>query len=123
MNIFQNYIDSIESIDQKNRMIEIFSWIRENFPNLTEVIKWNQPMFTDHDTFIIGFSIAKNHMSFTPEEYGVTTFLKDIEKSGYDHTKGIVKIRWTDEIDYSLLHKIISFNINDKMNCTTFFRK
>lgn len=24
-------------------------------------------MFMDHDTFIIGYSIAKHHMSFTPE--------------------------------------------------------
>ncbi len=123
MDVFKNYIDSIESVDQKNRIVEIFSWIRENFPNLGEVIKWNQPMFTDHDTFIIGFSITKHHMSFTPEDYSVALFLDDIEKSGYEHTKGIVKIKWTEEIDYLLLRKIIQFNIADKTNCKTFFRK
>lgn len=123
MDAFKDYVDAIKSNEQKNRMIEVFDWIRSNYPNLGEVIKWNQPMFTDHDTFIIGFSMAKNHMSFTPEEYGVTVFLQDIEKSGYEHTKGIVKIKWSDEIDYELLHKIIRFNIEDKKNCTTFFRK
>lgn len=123
MDAFKNYIDSIESMEQKNRMIEIFSWIRENFPNLGQVIKWNQPMFTDHDTFIIGFSIAKHHLSFTPEEYGITVFLEDIEKSGYEHTKGIVKIKWNNEVDYPLLRKLIQFNVDDKKNCTTFFRK
>ena len=123
MNEFKNYIDSIESIEQKNRMVEIFSWIREKFPNLVEVIKWNQPMFTDHDTFIIGFSRAKHHISFTPEEFSLAIFLEDIEKSGYEHTKGIVKIKWTQEVDYSLLHKIIQFNVEDKMSCKTFFRK
>jgi len=80
-------------------------------------------MFTDHDTFIIGFSIAKHHISFTPEEFSINVFLNDIEKAGYEHTKGIVKIKWTDDIDYPLLHKIIQFNIEDKMNCSTFFRK
>jgi len=123
MDAFKNYIDSIESIDQKNRIVEIFNWIRENFPNLGEVIKWNQPMFTDHNTFIIGFSIAKHHMSFNPEDYSVALFLDDIEKSGYEHTKGIVKIKWAEEIDYPLLRRIIQFNIEDKTNCKTFFRK
>lgn len=123
MNTFKNYIESIESTVQKNRMVEIFNWIRANFPSLDETIKWNQPMFMDHGTFIIGFSIAKNHMSFTPEEYGITVFSEDIKKSGYEHTKGIVKIKWTDEIDYPLLSKIIQFNIDDKANCSTFFRK
>lgn len=80
-------------------------------------------MFTDHDTFIIGFSIAKHHMSFTPEEYCLTIFLEEIEKAGYEHTKGIVKIKWTEEVDYPLLRKIIQFNIEDKTNCKTFFRK
>ncbi len=123
MNAFKNYIDSIESTEQKNRIIEIFNWIRENFPNLDEVIKWNQPMFTDHNTFIIGFSMAKHHISFSPEVYSVALFLEDIEKSGYEYTKGLVKIKWTEEVDYSLLHKIIKFNIEDKINCKTFFRK
>jgi uncharacterized protein YdhG (YjbR/CyaY superfamily) len=34
---------------------------------LKEEIKWNQPMFSDHGTFIIGFSIAKEHIAVAPE--------------------------------------------------------
>ncbi len=80
-------------------------------------------MFTDHGTLIIGFSEAKNHMSFTPEEAVIQLFSEEIVKSGYEHTKGIVKIKWTDEIDYELLKKLIEFNIREKAECTTFFRK
>ncbi|QCB29216.1 hypothetical protein [Corynebacterium endometrii] len=36
--------------------------IGENF-ELGCHIAWNQPMFTHHDTFIIGFSHAKKHMA------------------------------------------------------------
>ena len=80
-------------------------------------------MFTDHDTFIIAFSMAKNHISFSPEEYAITVFLEEIEKAGYEHTKGIVRIKWTDDIDYALLQRLIQFNIEEKRNCRTFFRK
>ena len=39
----------------------------EKFPQLKEENKWNQPMFNDHGTFIIGFSIAKGHIAVAPE--------------------------------------------------------
>lgn len=79
-------------------------------------------MFTDHGTFIIGFSRAKHHLSFGPEEVVINMFLDDIKKSGYGYTKGLVKIKWSEEIDYRLIKRIIDFNITDKAECTTFFR-
>ncbi|MDA3847101.1 MAG: DUF1801 domain-containing protein [Vallitaleaceae bacterium] len=103
-------------------MIEVFAWIGETFSELEAAIKWNQPMFMNHGTFIIGFSMAKQHMAFTPEEAGIAVFLDDIKKSGYEHTKMLAKIKWTDEVDYNLLHRMIEFNIADKLGCTTFFR-
>lgn len=122
MEVFTNFIQAIENQEQRNRMQEILTWIQDTFPTLSGVIKWNQPMFTEHGTFIIGFSISKHHISFTPEEYGVTVFIEDIEKSGYEHTKGIVKIKWNDEIDYDLIRRVIQFNLEDKKDCKTFFR-
>jgi uncharacterized protein YdhG (YjbR/CyaY superfamily) len=44
-------------------------------------------MFTDHGTFIIGFSVAKHHLAEKPE-------FDKIVKAGYDHTKELVRIRW-----------------------------
>lgn len=123
MGELMNYIESIQVPEQKVRMVEVFQWVKEVFPNLEAVIKWNQPMFMDHGTFIIGFSKAKNHMSFTLEEAVMKIFLEDIEKSGYEHTKLLAKIKWTDEVDFDLLKKMIEFNIADKATCTTFFRK
>lgn len=123
MKILNSYLDEIKIPEQKARMMEVFQWIGEEFPNLEATIKWDQPMFTDHGTFIIGFSMAKHHMSFTPEVAVITSFSGDIKKSGYDHTKGLVKIKWTDEVDYTLLRRIIQFNIDEKAECNTFFRK
>lgn len=123
MNTFQDYLNTIEVHEKRARMEEIFDWIYKNYPQLNGVIKWNQPMFVHDNTFIIGFSIAKNHISFTPEEYTINMFSKDIKDSGYEHTKGLAKIKWEDEIDFNLLKRIIDFNIVDKKGCTTFFRK
>lgn len=36
-----------------------FAKITETYPQLDTTVKWNQPMFTDHGTFIIAFSFAK----------------------------------------------------------------
>lgn len=103
-------------------MIELFSWIQTTFPQLKGVIKWNQPMFTDHGTFIIGFSRARKHMSFSLEEAVISLFSKTIQKAGYEQTKMLAKIKWDQSINYDLLKQLIAFNIQDKAECTTFFR-
>jgi len=123
MESLKDYLSKTQSTEQKERMEEVFGWISVKFPNLEAVIKWNQPMFIWHSTFIIGFRIAKNHMSFSPEEACINIFSKDISEAGYEHTKGLVKIKWTDTVDYNLLHRLIEFNISDKKECNTFFRK
>ena len=71
----------------RERMEEIFRWIKDKYPNLKPVIKWNQPMFTDHGTFIIGFSISKKHAAVAPEQAAIAHAKDDIEKAGYDYTE------------------------------------
>ena len=123
METLTDYLSIIPDEAQKLRMEEVFDWIQVNYPMLTSEIKWNQPMFIDHGTFIIGFSMAKHHMAFTPEDVGITQFKDMIDAAGYAHTKGIVKVKWTEEVDYKLIKTMIDFNIADKKSCTTFFRK
>ncbi|EJL20530.1 hypothetical protein PMI05_05767 [Brevibacillus sp. BC25] len=80
-------------------------------------------MFTDHGTFIIGFSVAKHHLAVSPERVGITRFSDEIVQAGYDHTKELVRIRWDKPVDFSFLEKMIEFNILDKADCSTFWRK
>ena len=56
----QAFLDGIDEPEKRDRMEDILNYIKGEFPQLEEVFKWNQPMFTDHGTFIIGFSIAKD---------------------------------------------------------------
>ncbi|MES9744210.1 iron chaperone, partial [Priestia megaterium] len=43
--------------------------------------------------------------------------------AGYSATKGLFRILWTEPVNYELLKKIIEFNMLDKKDCSTFWRK
>ncbi|KZE37096.1 iron chaperone [Bhargavaea cecembensis] len=123
MEAFKEYLNGIDHPDHRERMEEMLGWVAETFPELEPVIKWNQPMFTHHGTYIIGFSVAKNHLSVAPEEATMMKFREDIEASGLTYTKGLVRMPWKKEVDYGLLRKFIEFNIEDKADCQTFWRQ
>lgn len=79
-------------------------------------------MFTDHGTFIVAFSIAKDHLAIAPEKKVIDKFSDRIINSGYKYSMNLIKIPWEDSIDYKLLKEIIEFNTLDKKNCLTFWR-
>jgi uncharacterized protein len=123
MEVFAEYLAGIDHPEHRARMEEILGWATKKFPNLVPKIAWNQPMFTDHDTYIIGFSVAKQHLAVAPERAGIIHFSDAIVQAGYNHTKQLVRIKWESPVDFSLLEKMIDFNISDKAECATFWRK
>ncbi|MDR7855203.1 DUF1801 domain-containing protein [Tissierella sp.] len=123
MKDFQTFLDNIDDLDKRERMEGILNYIKNQFPQLKEELKWNQPMFTDHGTFIIGFSIAKGHIAVAPEAVVIRLFEKEIEEAGYSHTQELFRIKWTDKVDFDLLSKIIAHNIEDKKDVTSFWRR
>ncbi|WP_338544026.1 iron chaperone [Paenibacillus tundrae] len=123
METFAEYLASIDNPEHKERTEEVLKWITEKFPSLKTKIAWNQPMFTDHETFIIGFSVSKQHLAVAPEKVVIDQFSEEIVQAGYEHTNQLIRMKWKLPIDYSLLERIIEFNIKDKADCTTFWRK
>ena len=123
MAIFTEFLEKIEQPQHRERTEEVLNWAAEKYPDLERVVKWNQPMFTDHGTFIIGFSTSKQHLAVAPERAGILQFSDDINQAGYEHTKQLVRFPWDKSVDYSLLEKMIEFNISDKADCSTFWRK
>ncbi|OIJ14563.1 hypothetical protein BKP37_08035 [Anaerobacillus alkalilacustris] len=123
MEVFSEFLAGIDDPFHRERAEEVFTWIKKKYPNLNTEIKWKQPMFTDHGTFIIGFSVSKKHIAVAPESVTITHVEDDIVKAGYDYTKELIRIPWNDPVDYPLLEKMIEFNISDKANCSTFWRK
>lgn len=123
MDVFADYLSRIEDPAHRARTEEVLGWVARIFPSLTPRIAWNQPMFTDHATFIVGFSTAKGHLAVAPERAAVDRFSDEIKKAGYDHSKELVRFPWDRPVDFSLLEKIIRFNVADKAQCAAFWRK
>lgn len=122
MNDFKEILKNIENEEHKNRLEELLNWVIAKYPTLKPEIKWNQPMFSNEGTFIIGFSVSKQHIAVAPEQAGIKKFIEEIEEVGYDHTHEIIRIKWKQKIDYELLDKIINYKIQDKAGYTTFWR-
>ena len=97
-------------------------WIQNEYPLLNPVIKWNQPMYTHHETYIIGFSAAKKHLNIAPEEPAISKFSHDLEVLKYTRTQMLIQIKEHQTVDYPLLKKIIDFVMEDKKNIHTFWR-
>lgn len=123
MDVFAEYLARMDNPQHRERTEEVLAWVIKSFPNLMPKIAWNQPMFTDHDTFIIGFSVSKRHLAVAPERAGIHQFSEEIVQAGYDHTKELVRFPWDRPVDFTLLEKMIAFNMADKADCSTFWRK
>lgn len=123
MEVFAEFLVNITDPHHRERTEEVLNWVAKTYPNLMPKMAWNQPMFTDHGTFIIGFSVAKHHLAVAPEKAGIDRFSAEIVQVGYDHTKQLVRIPWDSPVDFALLERMIEFNITDKADCSTFWRK
>lgn len=123
MESFTDFLEKLDNEEHKQRMIDLFEWIDKEFPELEKKVGWNQPMYTHHGTYIIGFSASKKHMAVAPEKAGLKQFETELAACEYEATKEIFRIKWNQPVDYSLLKDIIQFNIVDKADYTTFWRK
>ncbi|AKS68012.1 frataxin; iron chaperone [Staphylococcus schleiferi] len=125
METLDDFLETIDKETHREKLKNVIQTILENYPELTMEIKWNQPMllYKNNGTFILGFSKAKPHFAIAPEKYTLDTFADDIKAAGYQMTKMFLKIKWTDEVNYDLLYRIIDFNIKDKKDSSSFWRR
>lgn len=119
---FQTFLNGIEEEDKRQKLADILQYIKSTYPQLNEEIKWNQPMFSDHGTFIIAFSVAKGHIAVAPEGKAINYFQQEIKDAGYSMTGMLFRIKWMDPVNYDLLDKLIQYNIEDKKDMTKFWR-
>lgn len=121
MNQIDEYLANISEENQRAKLSELLKWVTKTFPNLELQIKWKQPIFTDHDTYIIGFSVAKKHLTVGLETRNLQHVAPLLEQNGIKHGTNTFKIVFTDKIPYDLLNQIIEYVIDDKKEITTFW--
>lgn len=120
--VFEEFLNKIENIENKEQLNSVLLWIHNNYPMLEKRIAWNQPMFTEHGTYIIGFSIAKQHFAVAPEAIAMTHFKEKIEAAGYAQGPNLFKIKWQQPVNFGLIKEIIDYNREDKKDTKTFWR-
>ncbi|AXF58032.1 hypothetical protein DT065_16180 [Salicibibacter kimchii] len=67
--------------------------------------------------------LIADDICLSPEPVAIKYFANEIKQSGYSSTNSLFRIPWNEQVNYELLEKIIEFNIQDKAECTTFWRK
>ncbi len=122
MSVFDDYLATLADPVHRARMAEVLAWVSQTYPTLAPRIAWNQPMFTDHGTFIIGFSAARDHWAASPEEVVITRFAAKIAKAGFEHSKMLIRFPWGKPVDHDLLGTVIAYNITGKASVETFWR-
>lgn len=113
MNTLEDFFNTLLEPQQVLRTQQLFSWMSQEFPELVCVLKWKQPMFTTHGTFIISYSVTKKHLSVAPERQTIQHFKQEIAAAGYETTLNLIKLPWQQPVPYGLLKKS-SFIIKKK---------
>ena len=85
------FLATIHDADNRARMVEVLDWVAQHYPELELRIAWNQPMFTHHGTYIIGFSAASKHMAMAPERATMIRFEPVMRDRGTDFGKMLAR--------------------------------
>ena len=78
------FLATIPDDDNRARMVEVLDWVAQHYPELELRIAWNQPVFTHHGTYIVGFSAASKHMAMAPERATMIRFEQVMRERGTD---------------------------------------
>ena len=116
------YLATISNADNRARMVDVLVWVGLTYPELELRIAWNQPMFTHHGTYIIGFSAASKHMAMAPERATMIRFEPVMRERGTDFGKMFARQPWDKPFDYELLDAFIQHQLAEKHDITSFWR-
>lgn len=116
------FLDSIPVPEHREKLEGILDWISETWRDLELVVKWNQPMFTHHGVYIIGFSVSAKHIAVGPEVELMDRMRAEAESAGYTTTQQLIRIGWNDPVDRGLIERIIETQIAEKADITSFWR-
>lgn len=116
------FLATIPDDDNRARMVDVLAWVVLTYPELELRVAWNQPMFTHHGTYIIGFSAASKHMAMAPERATMIRFEPVMRERGTDFGKMFARQPWNKPFDFELLNAFIQHQLEEKQDITSFWR-
>jgi uncharacterized protein len=118
----EEFLDAIEPPEHRTKLSHTIRWVAATWPGLELAMKWNQPMFLDHGTFIVGFSVFPKNMAVNPELALIERMSDEIAAAGYTMTKGLIRVGWDDPVDQDLLTRIVETQIAEKSDVVGLWR-
>jgi uncharacterized protein YdhG (YjbR/CyaY superfamily) len=106
------YVNNYEG-EKKEWLVTFITYMRENFPDISEVISYQIPTYKFNHTYI-AFSIAKEHFTFHTLDFEMIEELKTLlprAKFG----KGSAKVKFDDHDSIPILKKMIHKIVKRKM--------
>lgn len=116
------FLATIPNDDNRAQILDVLVWVGLTYPELELRIAWNQPMFTHHGTYIIGFSAASKHMAMAPERATMIRFEPIMRERGTDFGEMFARQPWNKPFDYELLDAFIQHQLAEKQDITSFWR-
>lgn len=86
METLADYLAQAKAPQRRVRMAEVLEWAERTFSGLELRVAWNQPVFTDHWTFIVGISVSAR-ASGRFSGAGLEGFFREIARGGYAGAK------------------------------------
>lgn len=117
----EEYLGSIADERHRAEFKELLDWVHATWPQLVCEVKWNQPMFMDHGTFIIGFTALTNHVTVGSEPRAFEHAMPLIEQQHLKRGKKTFQIPYERSDAWEVLEQIIEFTIADKHDVQTFW--
>lgn len=116
------YLETIPNDRNRARIVEVLVWVGLTYPELELRIAWNQPMFTHHGTYIVGFSAASKHMAMAPERATMIRFEPVMRERSTDFGTMFARQPWNKPSDYEFLDIFLQHQLAGKQFITSFWR-
>jgi uncharacterized protein YdhG (YjbR/CyaY superfamily) len=112
MKAVDEYVNSFEG-EKKEWLATFITFMRENFPEIPEIISYQMPMFKFNRMYV-AFSVAKDHFTFHTLDFEMIDELKNL-LSKAKFGKGSAKVSYADKesipILFDMIRKIIARNM------------
>ncbi|TCD54369.1 iron chaperone [Alloscardovia theropitheci] len=119
---FEEYLNGPRVPQTTQQLLrDALTWVLSQHPELDTRIAWNQPMFTHHGTFILGFSASSKHISVAPEVPTLEKYRDEFTERGYKCLKKTINLPLTMPIPFDLLGKLIDEQLELKKDTTSFW--
>ncbi|EKK20371.1 hypothetical protein B808_5 [Fructilactobacillus florum 8D] len=122
MNNLTTYLANIKDPAHQACFKNVLTWIDNQFPQLTLEMRYNQPMFTVHKTYIIGLSAATAHYAIGVERSSEMKVIQaEIERLQLSCGKKVIRIPYELPLPTELLQTLITARLKTKANCHNFW--